>query len=556
MKLTFPRSVSASLALISGIAPAQQPGTVESIQPYRAEQVVATPEGVEMQLVNLNTNVNALYILRIKDKGRTRALNLQNALAPSVELRLNGGNLEFIRGNKITGTCPNVISAVSSPEAQSQPFGPVCDGKLYVRNRANGYQPALEKGVQVLRSILGDKAEGIINTAKDTVFEDKYKEEASLVKAGADKRTFESKALKRAQMNENYAGQAISNHKLGVRLAAGYDAKAINAGEWYPASQTPNVYVSVITPGMVSPEILKTHTNRVQPLQPGESNSITYLIAFDMKKFTLGWAHGTNQPGIGWSERVTPEQRQAFGGGAGPSGVNSFGDINNPGHVPPHEIPKTVATISGGFQLKHGHFPWGKYSRINKSTHFGFIENGVVMALPSPGLSTLYVRIDGTINMKTWTEADNAEIPKIRYLRQNNLPLIEPDQNGAGIPGDHVGNRSHGNWSGSAEGNNYTPRGAACLIESQSEQYFVYAYFSAATPNAMARVFQAYGCKQAIHLDMNSPGQSYLSLMSIAGQKITTQPLTTDMPSVNPQKDIPRYLAVPDFRDFFWVTRK
>lgn len=558
MKLALKWSATVSLALISVSAHAQT-GTVESIQPLKTEQTAATADGAELQLVNLNRNVNAWYVLRVKEspKARVRSINLHNPGAPAQELRLNPKNpstLEIVQGSRVVAACADIVAVVLS--AESHPYSPICDNRLYIRNKANGYQPNMERAVQMLRENLGSLGEAIINKAKDAVFEDKYKEDASLVKGGSDKRTYESKALKRARLNEKFVGQAISNHRLGVRLPSGYDAKALNAGEWYPASNVANVYVSVVTPGMVSPEILNSHKSRVIPLNPDESNAIAYLIAFNMQKFTMGWAHGTNQPGIGWSERVTPEQRQALGGGPGPSGVNSFGDLVNPGHVPPNELPRTIATISGGFQLKHSHFQWGRYSSVNKSTHFGFIENGVVMMPPNPGLSTLYVRLDGSINMKTWTERDNSELPKIRYLRQNNLPLIEPDENGVGIPGDHVGNRSHGNWSGSAEGNNYTPRGAACLIEEGGEQYFVYAYFSAATPSAMARVFQAYGCKQATHLDMNSPGQSYLSLLTIANNAIDTQPLTTDMTGVNPQKGVPRYLAVPDFRDFFWITRK
>jgi hypothetical protein len=224
--------------------------------------------------------------------------------------------------------------------------------------------------------------------------------------------------------------------------------------------------------------------------------------------------------------------------------------------VPPPDWAKTVATFSGGFQRRHGQFLRGPLSQVNKSSVYGFIEDGVVMSTPYPGLSTIVVYNDETVALKTWTEEDNRDLNRIRYLRQNGVPLIEPDASGAGIPGEYVGNRSQGNWSGSAEGDNYTPRGGACLIERAGGRYLVYAYFSAATPNAMARVFQAYGCKQAIHLDMNSPGQAYLALITLQGGAPKAQHLVKAMAGSDPARSAPRYFGAPDFRDFFWVKAR
>lgn len=549
------------IALLISIGTIAQASTVETIQPYAEEQRAAVAN-TQLQFVNLNSHVNSWYLLRIKgDRSPMQVINLQNAGAPQVRLRLNPENatiLEFFEGKRLVDTCPDFINAVQSQPARSRPFASLCGDKVFVRNKANGYQPSMEKTVQFLREYFGSAGEAVINGAKATIFDDKYTENPEFTKGDAAKEVFESKALKAALVDKQYTGRAITNHRLGIVVAPGKATPSLNVGQWYSTAKFPNVYVSLMTAGMASEEILKSHPDRVrQPLGSGEANALVYLVAFDMKKFTMGWAHGTQQPGIGWSERVGADKIKTFGGGAGPDGVDSFGDLVNPGQVPPHDIPKTVATISGGFQLKHSHFRWGKYAGVNKSTHFGFIDNGVVMAKPNPGLSTIFVRVDGSFEMKTWTEADVSELPKIRYLRQNNLPLVEPDASGRGIPGDHVTNLQHGNWSGSAEGNLYTPRGAACKVEAHGEEYFVYAYFSAATPASMARVFQAYGCKQGIHLDMNSPGQAYLALMGMRNDgRLDTQPLTTDMAEVHPRAGIPRYLAIPDFRDFFWIMRK
>jgi hypothetical protein len=55
-------------------------------------------------------------------------------------------------------------------------------------------------------------------------------------------------------------------------------------------------------------------------------------------------------------------------------------------------------------------------------------------------------------------------------------------------------------------------RGGVCSQSSDSRQFLVYAYFSSATPSAMARVFQGYQCRYAMQLDMNALEHTYLAL--------------------------------------------
>lgn len=555
----FGRSIAVLGLGFASMAVEAEDLTLETIQPFRQVQVIRT-SAYELQFVNLNSKVNAWYLLRVADVAakRIRTINIENARAPEIQLKFSTvkpGVLEFYRGATLVDSCGEFIAAVTSKEALAYPYTPLCNKKVFVRNKANGYQTNIEKGTQFLRDNLGSIGEGIINKAKETVFSDKYTETANAVRDNSAQKGIETKALHPADLNPSEKGKLLADHKLGIPLAKGYSSRAITVGEWYPTSTFSGVYVSMLAPGMVSPEILNSYKDRVRPLQDREITSLAYLVAFDMKKYSMGWAHGTNQPGIGWSDRLSPEQIAAMGGGAGPDGVGSFGDLVNPGKVPPFDWERTIATFSGGFQLHHSHFERGPYSRQNKSTHYGFIEDGVVMAKPNPGLATIAVKIDGSFSMRVWTEKDNAEIPQMRYLRQNGLPLIETDGNGNGIPGAFVSNRNEGNWSGSAQGDNYTPRGAACLIEKGGEQMFVYAYFSAATPSAIARVFQAYGCKVAIHLDMNSPGQAYLALVNVAEKSVRPQHLMTSMAEVDPGRQMPRYFATPDFRDFFWIMK-
>lgn len=533
---------------------ARAESAIELFQKFRTVQVVEN-NNRRIELVNLNSNVNSWYLLRSTDldgKTRSRTINLQNPRAPKIQMRLDSKttDLQFFAGSKMVDSCTNWEDAF---RPTNEPFAPICNNRLYVRNRSDGYQPAIEKGAEFFRENFGAAGEWLVDQAKSNVFEGRYAEDASLTDDPSTS-GIETKALRPAPLDKRYQGQTLARQDLGIHLAKPFTTKEMKVGEWYPAEWYPHVYVSILAPGMISKDILSSYSDHVQQLQPREINSLAYLVAFDMKTYSMGWAHGTRLPGVGWSERMHAEARRRFGGGQGPDGFNSFGELINPGQVPPSEWARTVATISGGFQLRHSHFMNGYYATVNKAGHYGFIDDGVIMSSPKPGLSTIIVYTDGSFNLKTWTEEDNNELSRIRYLRQNGLPMVDLDSHGTTVPNSYVGNRRDGNWSGSAAGDNYTPRGAACLIERGGEQYFVYGYFSAATPNAIARVFQAYGCKSAIHLDMNSPGQAYMTLVSSDGRKIESQHLVNSMSSADPGRQLPRYLAVPDFRDFFWIT--
>ena len=52
---------------------------------------------------------------------------------------------------------------------------------------------------------------------------------------------------------------------------------------------------------------------------------------------------------------------------------------------------------------------------------------------------------------------------------------------------------------------------------SDGKRFLIYGYFPTATPSAMARVFQAYGCRYAMLLDMNALEHTYLALYRRAG---------------------------------------
>jgi hypothetical protein len=181
-----------------------------------------------------------------------------------------------------------------------------------------------------------------------------------------------------------------------------------------------------------------------------------------------------------------------------------------------------------------------------------------------PGLATLAVLTDGTVEMKTWSTDDDRLLGKIRHARQNGVPLIEPDpRTGAPVPGGFVAQWAAGNWSGSAENSELrTLRAGACLQQSQGRRFLLYGYFSDATPSAMARVFQAYRCDYAMHLDMNALEHTYLAVYERQNGKVIVEHLINGMDQVDKKargRDgslLPRFLGFADNRDFFFLVRR
>jgi len=76
----------------------------------------------------------------------------------------------------------------------------------------------------------------------------------------------------------------------------------------------------------------------------------------------------------------------------------------------------------------------------------------------------------------------------------------------------------------------------------------------------MAHVFQAYGCRYAMHLDMNALEHTYLALYPRSGSGIGVEHLVQGMAVLDKSVGtalLPRFLGFPDDRDFFYlVVRK
>ena len=271
-----------------------------------------------------------------------------------------------------------------------------------------------------------------------------------------------------------------------------------------------------------------------------------------------GYALGTDHPAVGWSDRALPRMRDPHL--PGPDGIGNIAPLISTGLIRPDNGRRTVATFTGGFKRTHGAFRFGELALRNHGSHYGFIENGVVFSKLQPGLATIFVLDDGSLEMKTWTEADNQLLPRIRHARQSGVPLVEfDDASQATVPGRFVNQWGPGNWSGSENEKLRTIRAAAAFQKGHGKRFLIYAVFSDATPSAMARVFQAYRCNYAMLMDMNALEHTYLAVYRRSGSELSVDHLLKGMSQLDKTvagQIVPRFLGFPDNRDFFYLMRR
>jgi hypothetical protein len=551
---------------------AEVPKTIVGLQQFRQTET-ATIEGPDGKrgtatLVNLNPLINVWYLLLLSWEDGSPGLfyHLQNSHPHEQRLSLGQGGLHGVAAVE-TGsrsTCDlwssNAKPSLAEARASHSPYAPLCDGRLYLRNLTEGRSTAREAVADFLRKHVWG-GEKIVVFVRDTFFKDRWREEAKVV-AGSEgvpaaPENGGPPGPLPAHLDPAFTGRLVATGDLGIDIQTpGHGVVAF--GEWYPVRDNAGVFVSVIQPAAVTAEILQSYPRVVHPLDSVERSALVYLVAFDLSQFDLAFVLGTEHPRVGWSARVLPEVRDRRL--PGPDGIGTIAPLVATGMISPAYAPRTVATFAGGYKREHGAFRYGKLARINHGSHYGFIEEGVVFSKLQPGLSTIFVLEDGSVRLKTWTDADNRLLGQIRYARQNGVPVIEHDEGAnRSFPGPLVGEWGPGNWSGSEAGKLRTLRAGLALQEANGKRFLIYGYFSTATPSSMARVFQAYRCRYAMHLDMNALEHTYLALYTRQSAHLLVQHLIQGMSELDKTVDggyVPRFIGYPDNRDFFYLTRR
>jgi hypothetical protein len=532
------------------------PKSVFELQPYRESRTVPLPGAGTATLINLNPNVNAWFLLRLArtDDGGTADYHLESA-DPSQRLQVDpryGSGLVIASGGQSV-PCDlwsgEPDSALSRARRSGQSFAPLCGDRLFLRLATRGRRTYKEWAADFLRDHVwrGDAITGFVKGGilRDTALATSEPQPAVAEGARADA------APPDALVDARFAESALAPGELGLRVDGRDDGLAI--GRWYPLHGNAGMFASVIQPRFVSPSI-----RAVRPLDAIEDGALVYSVAFDLARFDLGFALGTDHPRVDWSPRPVAAQQDSRL--PGPDGIGTTAPLVRTGRLNRVDTARVAATFVGGFKRIHGAFRFGPLANANHGSHYGFVEQGVIFSKLQPGLATVVVDVDGRIDLRTWSVEDDAQLPRVRFARQNGVAIVESDRDtGATRPGAFVGEWGPGNWSGSADEKLRTVRGGLCLVDADDRRFLVYSYFSSATPSAMARVFQGYGCRYAMLLDMNALEHTYLAVYETEGAKVLTQHLVEGMSVLDqsgPSGYLPRFVGLADNRDFFYLLRR
>jgi hypothetical protein len=534
------------------------PKTILELQPFRRTESVEFASGSDpgtATLVDLNPQINSWFLLTLRSAatGKILSYHLENPQPRTEMLELSRadpyGIAISVDGHALD--CKLWQDGAVTPLEQAQrpglPYAPLCGDRLFLRNEVAGSYTHLERVTNFLRDHVWG-GERIVGFVRKQFYEDAFIEKADPgvgSSVGLNPNSSGS-GPREPQVNAAFKAQSVIPEHLGIDLGVG--SAALLMGRWYPIRDEIGMFLSLVEPQAVGGK----------PVDSIEASAVDYMLALDLSRFELGFALGTDHPRVGWSERVLPTIRDSRL--AGPDGIGAVAPLVVNGIVNPTLVDHVAATFAGGFKREHGAFRFGALAQRNHGTHYGFIEQGVVFSKLQPELATLFVTDDGKVQMKTWTDADAALLPHIKFARQNGVPLVEFDEKtGISSAGALVDNWGAGNWSGSDDERLRTLRAGICLQVQGETRYLVFGYFSTATPRAMARVFQAYGCRYAMHLDMNALEHTYLAVYTLKDGRIAVQHLIEGMAEVDRKGGVelaPRFLSFPDDRDFFYLTRK
>ena len=546
--------------------------TITDLQPNTFTATLTPKSGAaigSVRLTNLNTRFNIWYLLAVRWPGEQRfhTFHLENPAPERFSYHVDPAFAEglLIKDGDKQYPCSlwnNNLSELRSAARSNKSFVSICQQRVMVRNTTAGKETTTEFVADFLRNNVwgGEQITGLV---KDYIYKDKFLITSNTQRAAhtapASANSSSTARPRSAAIDANNKNITIDAEDLGIELARA-DPARMHVGQWYDTKASPHIFVSAIQPRFIERSILTTQTQRVKRLDAIEKTATVYLAAFKLSKFDLGFALGTLHPAAGWSYRAPKKLKSS--GKPGPDGIANYQPLVMVGKVNPVNAPKVAAVFAGGFKRTHGAFKWGRLSQVNQASHYGFRVNGVTFSTLQPDLATLLIYRDGKVGMKTWQDADNKSLPTIIHARQNGVPIIEWDATSQqGIPGEFVSDWGKGNWSGSAQREQRTLRAATCLQQVNGESYLIFGYFSSVTPNSIARVFQAYHCRYAFHLDMNGLEHTYLAVYVKQEKTFRTQYLVEGMKVLDRKEKgtgtlVPRFLGTADNRDFFYVMEK
>jgi hypothetical protein len=198
-------------------------------------------------------------------------------------------------------------------QARTSPlvYYPLCEKRIYLRNPVTGHRTTLEATTELLREHVwgGEKIIGLGHILMAETHRETGKIETTTQPAANTKRVTETSDLPlAARIDPKCAHQLLESSNLGIAFEALGKARMI-PGAWYAAAGNPGIYVSILQPNLIDPVILASYKTVVNVLDGVEASALCYLVAFDLDRFELGYALGTDHPKVGWSDRVVERVR-------------------------------------------------------------------------------------------------------------------------------------------------------------------------------------------------------------------------------------------------------
>ncbi len=542
----------------------QRPKSILELQQWRRVEAVsfttsAGRDGVAT-LVELNPAIGEWLLVRLEwiGGGDPEVYHLENPFASVQTVRLDadsGTGLRLVRGGQGV-TCElwsAEPSALATARTGGRAFAPLCGEQLYLRNPTEGRRTSKEWAADFLRDRVWG-GERITTLVRDKLFADSFRRTGKLSRGSGAADADSGDRPLRPRLAPQALELSIQPSGLGLSVEREPGGRLL-AGRWYPVRDTAGIWVSAARADLVETAIIDRQRTRVNPLEAQEEAALVYVVAFDLDRFELGFALGTEHPRLGWSERVRDSERD--GALPGPDGIGSAAPLARTGMLSPAEAARVVATFTGGFKRSHGAFKTTELALRNHGSHYGMIEKGVIFSKLQPGLSTLAVYRDGRVAVGSWTDELNEDLLVIRHARQNGVPILERDPaTGEVRPGARVKEWAAGNWSGSVDKKLRTLRAGTCVQDGSPGRFLLYGYFSGATPSGMARVFEAYGCGEAMMLDMNALEHTYLAVYREQSGRRVVERLIDEMRVLDKEvagETVPRFVGFPDNRDFFFL---
>jgi hypothetical protein len=201
-----------------------------------------------------------------------------------------------------------------------------------------------------------------------------------------------------------------------------------------------------------------------------------------------------------------------------------------PGVVPGSDAGALLAAFNGGWQAVHG--------------HYGMMVDGVTLLPPRPQACTVAIYKDHAVRIHPWSDLASTEPDMVAY-RQTPPCLVEQGVIHPGLSAELTTN-----WGAAIDGQTVIRRSAIGVDASGTVLF--YGMGDGLTAPSIARALSAAGAVDVAQLDVNWAFPRFLLYShGTDGSAQVSEPL---IPGI--QYKPTEYLAAPEYRDFFYVTRR